>query len=59
MVNLFLEKKIKYDQIVSIMLKLINYKVFLKYKKITPKKIEDIISVKNHVGYEIKKLLKL
>ena len=59
LVNLFLEKKIKYDQIVSIMLKLINYKVFLKYKKITPKKIEDIISVKNHVGYEIKKLLKL
>ena len=41
------------------MLKLINYKVFLKYKKLTPKKIEDIISVKNHVVYEIKKLLKL
>ena len=59
LVNLFLEKKIKYNQIVSIMLKLINYKVFLKYKKLTPKKIEDIISVKNHVGYEIKKLLKL
>ena len=59
LVNLFLEKKIKYNQIVSIMLKLINYKVFLKYKKLTPKKIEDIISVKNHVGYEINKLLKL
>ena len=59
LVNLFLEKKIKYNQIVSIMLKLINYKVFLKYKKLTPKKIEDIISVKNHVGYKIKKLLKL
>ncbi len=59
LVNLFLEKKIKYNQIVSIMLKLINYKVFLKYKKLTPKKIEDIISVKNHVGYEITKLLKL
>ena len=59
LVNLFLEKKIKYNQIVSIMLKLINYKVFLKYKKLTPKKIEDIISVKNHVVYEIKKLLKL
>ena len=59
LVNLFLEKKIKYNQIVSIMLKLINYKVFLKYKKLTPKKIEDIISVKNHVDYEIKKLLNL
>ena len=59
LVNLFLKKKIKYNQIVSIMLKIINYEVFLKYKKITPKKIEDIISVKNHVGYEINKLLKL
>ena len=59
LVNLFLNKKIKYKQIVTIMLKIINYKVFLKYKKLTPKKIEDIISVKNHVGYEIKKLLKL
>ncbi len=59
LVNLFLEKKIKYNQIVSIMLKLINYRVFLKYKKLTPKKIEDIISVENHVVYEIKKLLKL
>ena len=59
LVDLFLEKKIKYNQIVSIMLKIINYQVFLKYKKVTPKKIEDIISVKNHVGYEINKLLKL
>ena len=59
LVNLFLKKKIKYNQIVSIMLKIINYEVFLKYKKITPKKIEDIISVKNHVGYEINKLLTL
>ena len=59
LVNLFLKKKIKYKQIVTIMLKIINYRVFLKYKKLTPKKIEDIISVKNHVDYEIKKLLKL
>ena len=59
LVNLFLKKKIKYNQIVSIMLKIINYEVFLKYKKKTPKKIQDIISVKNHVGYEINKLLKL
>ena len=46
LVNLFLEKKIKYNQIASIMLKLINYKVFLKYKKLTPKKIEDINKAK-------------
>ena len=38
LVNLFLKKKIKYNQIVSIMLKIINYKVFLKYKKNKTKK---------------------
>ena len=54
----FLNKKIKYNQISNIMFKLINNKVFGKYKKIVPKKIQDIIFVKNHVNLYLKKKLK-
>ena len=56
LVQLFLEKKIKYHEISKILSKLIVLKEFLKYKKILPKKIEDIISVKNHVSSAIDRL---
>tara|TARA_B110000008_G_scaffold274413_1_gene310163 strand:+ start:1364 stop:2527 length:1164 start_codon:yes stop_codon:yes gene_type:complete len=56
LVHFFLEKKIKYDEISEILTKLIVHKEFSKYKKIQPKKIEDIISVKNHVSSLIDKL---
>ncbi len=58
LVEFFLNKKIKYNQISDIMFKLINNKVFVKYKKIVPKKIQDIIFVKNHVNLYLKKKLK-
>ncbi len=59
LVDLFLKRKIRYDEIIKILLKLINNRAFLKYKSVKPKKIEDIISVKNHVSYEIKKSLNI
>ena len=57
LVQLYLNKKINYIQINKIMAKLINNKAFTKYKKIVPKKIQDIIFVKNHVSSHLKKNL--
>ena len=57
LVDLFLKKKIKYNQISSLLLKFIKNKEFNKYKKIKPKKIEDIIFVKNKVSLKIIKFL--
>ena len=53
LVNQFLKKRIKYNQINSLLLKFIKNKEFNKYKKIKPKKIEDIIFVKNKVSLKI------
>ena len=50
LVDLFLRKKIKYYQIHNFLLKFIKKRVFIKYKKIKPKKIEDIMFVKNNVS---------
>ena len=57
LVDLFLKNKIKYNQIQKLLLKFIQNKVFVKYKKMRPKKIEDIIFVKNNVNSEIVKTL--
>ena len=57
LVDLFLKKKIKYNQINSLLLKFIKNKEFNKYKKVKPKKIEDIIFVKNKVSLKIIKFL--
>ena len=53
LVNLFLENKIKYDQIQKLLFKFIKNKKLIKYKKIKPKNIEDIIFVKNTVSSSI------
>ena len=53
LVNLFLENKIKYDQIQKLLFKFIKNKKLIKYKKIKPKNIEDIIFVKNTVSSNI------
>tara|TARA_Y200000002_G_C22648123_1_gene650074 strand:- start:1165 stop:1728 length:564 start_codon:yes stop_codon:yes gene_type:complete len=50
LVNLYLTKKISYNQLQLLLVKFINNKVFVKYKKIKPNKIQDIISVKNKVS---------
>ena len=53
LVNLFLENKIKYDQIQKLLFKFIKNKKLSKYKKIKPKNIDDIIFVKNIVSSNI------
>ena len=50
-------KKIKYHQINKLLYKFIKKKEFTKYKKIKPKKIEDIIFVKNIVSSSITNFL--
>tara|TARA_B100001057_G_scaffold6497_1_gene5915 strand:+ start:70 stop:1239 length:1170 start_codon:yes stop_codon:yes gene_type:complete len=53
LVNEFLKKRINYNQIQRLLFKFINNKDFTKYKKIKPRKIEDIILLKNNVSSKI------
>ncbi len=55
LVDLFLNRKIKYHNLQSFILKFIKNKEFIRYKKIKPKKIQDIIFVKNKVSSIIAK----
>tara|TARA_Y100000591_G_scaffold644_1_gene566 strand:+ start:1471 stop:2628 length:1158 start_codon:yes stop_codon:yes gene_type:complete len=54
LVELFLNKKIKFEDISKILFKFIKKKNFLKYKKIAPKKLNDIIKLSNYVRFQIK-----
>ena len=49
LVDLFLRKKIKYTDISYLLLKIINLREFKQYKKISPKKIEDIVKLRDYV----------
>ena len=53
LVDLFLKKKIKYNEITKILLKFIKQKKFNKYKKISPKKLNDIIKLSDYVRFQI------
>ncbi len=55
LVYLFLKKKIKYNQIYQLLFDIIKDKQFNKYRYTKPKKIDDIILVKNHVNSFINK----
>tara|TARA_B100001057_G_scaffold164978_1_gene165514 strand:- start:3504 stop:4685 length:1182 start_codon:yes stop_codon:yes gene_type:complete len=57
LVGLFLNKKISYKQLQDLIIKLIKKKKFTKYKKLKPKKFEDIIFVKNNVSSIITKTI--
>jgi len=54
LVDLFLKDKIKFNDISKKFIKLINYKEFNKYKKIAPKKIEDITNLSKLVHLKVK-----
>ena len=54
LVHMFLQNKIKFLDISRIMLKIINSKEFIKYKKITPKNIEQITQLSHYVSLKIK-----
>jgi 1-deoxy-D-xylulose-5-phosphate reductoisomerase len=58
LVDLFLNKKIDYNQLQNLLRKLIKNRIFTKYKKSKPKKIQDIFLVKNNVSSKIIKIIK-
>jgi 1-deoxy-D-xylulose-5-phosphate reductoisomerase len=53
LVNLFLEGRIKFADISKILIYVLNMSEFDKYKKITPKNIDDIIKLSNYVSLKI------
>jgi 1-deoxy-D-xylulose-5-phosphate reductoisomerase len=57
LVQLFLEKKIKFSDISRLLLKTINNKEFLKYKRIIPKNVAQIEQLSNYVSLKINSLV--
>ncbi len=53
LVKLFLEKKIKFNDIQKKLINIINNKRFRKYKDIEPKKIQQIIDLNKEVKFQI------
>ncbi len=49
LVNLFLKKRIKFTDISKILLKILKASKFNKYKRLKPKKIDDIIQLNRYV----------
>ena len=49
LVNLFLKKQIKFTDISKMLLKILKAKKFTKYKRLKPKKIDDIIQLNRYV----------
>ena len=54
LVNLFLNKKIKFTSISKMLLSVINDKNFNKYKRIQPRNINDIKHLNEYVRLKIK-----
>ena len=54
LVELFLDKKIKFDEISKILFKFIKKKKYTKYKMMSPKKLNDIIKLSDYVRFQIK-----
>jgi 1-deoxy-D-xylulose-5-phosphate reductoisomerase len=55
LVELFLQNKIKFTDIQKKLFSILKSKEFLKYKKIYPLKIKDIIELNNYVRLKILK----
>ena len=55
LVEMFLDKKIKFTDISKDLLKIIKSKEFLKYKKKIPKNIKEIEELNNYVRSKIRK----
>jgi len=53
LVKLFLEKKIKFRDISTMLLKIINLREFTKLKSITPKNINEITKLSDYVSLKI------
>jgi len=57
LVNLFLLKKINFNDIINILQKLINMKKFKKYSQKNPGNIKTIISLNNYIRKKINKMI--
>ena len=55
-VYMFLENKINYPKLIYLITKYVNLKEFVKYKKIKPKKIEDIYKLRNYVSLKLSRI---
>jgi 1-deoxy-D-xylulose-5-phosphate reductoisomerase len=53
LVNLFIQKKIKFIDISNNLLKILNKKEFIKYKHIKPKNIDEINKLSNYLSLKI------
>ena len=56
LVNLFLDHKIKYDEITKRLIKFISSKEFTKFKSKSPKSINEIKKINHYVSLKIKSL---
>ena len=56
LVRLFLRKKIKYSQIISILNRLIKMKEFIKLKNIEPKSVSQVVKINDYVRFKINSL---
>ena len=56
-VKLFLNKKIKFIEIVPLINKIIKLKIFIKYKKISPKSLNNITILSKFVCFKIQSLV--
>ena len=52
----FLQNKISFNKLMKYILILSNSKEFIKYKKITPKKIEDIYKLRDYVSLKLSRI---
>ena len=55
LVELFLQKKIKFTDVNKYLIKFLRLNEFNKYKKISPKKVKDIINLNNYVRLKLLK----
>jgi len=52
----FLEKKINFEKLNNLILRISNLKEFQKYKKIEPKTVEDIYNLRSYVSFKMDSL---
>ena len=52
----FLEKKIKFQELIKLIDRVSNFKEFQKFKKIKPKNIDDIYKVRDYVSLKLDSL---
>ena len=52
----FLENKINFKELMHLIIRNVNSKEFIKYKKIKPKKIEDIYKLRDYVSLKLSRL---